>query len=147
MEFELLCDKCKRKYYIVLKECEKIAKSASEERVDFEDTKLEDNKVLSKCPYCGHKNEYLISELNKNWYILYTTQINSCYPNEELKKAKELLEDIKKEYYDEENIYIKRNIEELSKINITEILASKNNRFIKLEDFNKAIQKIKKSLE
>ena len=85
--------------------------------------------------------------MNKNWYILYTTQIINCYPNTELNKAKELLEDIKKECYNEENIYIKKDIEELSEIKVTEILANKNNTFIKLEDFNKAIQEIRKSLE
>lgn len=147
MEFEVICDECNRKYHIVLKENEKIAKSIVEEKIDFEETKLEENNVLSKCPYCNHENKYFISKLNKNWYILYTTQIISCYPNTELDKAKELLEDIKKECYNEENIYIKKDIEELSKIKVTEILTNKNNTFIKLEDFNKAIQEIKKSLE
>lgn len=147
MEYEMICDECKRKYHIVLKENEKIAKNATEERIDFEKTKLEENNVLSKCPYCNHENKYSISELNKNWYILYTTQIINCYPNTELNKAKELLEDIKKECYNEENIYIKKDIEELSEIKVTEILANKNNTFIKLEDFNKAIQEIRKSLE
>jgi hypothetical protein len=147
MEFEMICDECKRKYHIVLKENEKIAKNATEERIDFEETELKENNVLSKCPYCNHENKYSISESNKNWYILYTTQIINCYPNTELKKVKELLEDIKKECYNGENIYIKKDIEELSEIKVTEILANKNNTFIKLEDFNKAIQEIKKSLE
>ena len=100
MEYEMICDECKRKYHIVLKENEKIAKNATEERIDFEETKLEENNVLSKCPYCNHENKYSISELNKNWYILYTTQIINCYPNTELNKAKELLEDIKKGWLD-----------------------------------------------
>lgn len=147
MEYEMICDECKRKYHIVLKKNEKIAKNATEERIDFEETKLEENNVLSKCPYCNHKNNYSISELNKNWYILYTTQIINCYPNTELNKAKELLENIKKECCNEENIYIKKDIEELSEIKVTEILANKNNTFIKLEDFNKAIQEVRKSLE
>lgn len=147
MEYEMICDECKRKYHIVLKKNEKIAKNATEERIDFEETKLEENNVLSKCPYCNHENNYSISELNKNWYILYTTQIINCYPNTELNKAKELLENIKKECCNEENIYIKKDIEELSEIKVTEILANKNNTFIKLEDFNKAIQEVRKSLE
>lgn len=147
MEYEMICDECKRKYHIVLKKNEKIAKNATEERIDFEETKLEENNVLSKCPYCNHENNYSISELNKNWYILYTTQIINCYPNTELNKAKELLENVKKECCNEENIYIKKDIEELSEIKVTEILANKNNTFIKLEDFNKAIQEVRKSLE
>ena len=59
MEYEMICDECKRKYHIVLKENEKIAKNATEERIDFEETKLEENNVLSKCP-C----EIRISALN-----------------------------------------------------------------------------------
>lgn len=150
MEFEIICDECKKVYYIILKGCEKIAKLAEIQRIDFSETRLNDNNsIASDCPYCKHSNVCNINERVKSWYILYNSHVNCSNSENETDMANNLIEDLKR--IDNKNQNMKDDIiklaEKLKKIAILGVISKNSNVSITLEEFKEAIKNIEESFK
>lgn len=150
MEFKIICDNCKKVYYVVLEEYEKIVKLAERKRVDFSETKLENETKMSvKCPDCGHFNVYKMDQIKKSWYILYNLSINCTPSKEETEKANEILVELLKA--DNTNPSEKDNIikliQKLNEIEILGVISKNSNMIITLEEFNEAIKDIEESYQ
>ncbi len=159
MEFEIMCDKCKEKYHIILEECEKIAKPKKEGRVDFKKTKInQEGNLVSKCPneleveknkyeICNGQNVYIMDDITRAWYILYISRINHTYSEYDTNKANELIEKIKHENNSIENEKIVEYIKELDDIEILGAIFVNNGDTLRIEDFKNAVKTIKESLK
>lgn len=159
MEFEIMCDKCKGKYHIILEECEKIAKPEKEGRVDFKKTKIEQERnLVSKCPnkieveknkyeICNGQNVYIMDDITRAWYILYISRVNHTYSENDTNKANELIEKIKHENNSIKNEKIVEYIKELNDIEILDVIFVNNSDTLRIEDFKKAVKTIKESLK
>lgn len=133
MEFEIMCDKCKGKYYIR-------PNSNIQTVVSLEETELKDGKeIMSRCPYCNGINGTELKDEEKKWYILYTTRVNSCETRSETEKANEILENIK--ITEEKNDIIDL-VKKLDEIKIFGVRANNVNGYIKKEDFIEAVEEI-----
>lgn len=145
MELEITCSKCKKLYYIVLKEWEKIAKPAIRDKIDFCDTEvdLKEKNIETICPNCLNKNKNELNDLGISTYILYMTDIKNCDKEENTKRANEILNEFRKETEIENNLNVKLMMKKLHNIHVREIDSRCSNNTFNLEDFNNAVEIIK----
>lgn len=146
MEIEAECS-CPKRYYFINVGYEKIAKFYSEKeiRINFSDTTLdfENNTLIFECPVCHDIIKIELNEKGKALYILYTSTITVV----EDTNINNILDDIKKEIYSNNNQNLRKSLSFLKESKILSVNNSTSNFKITPSIYLDSINSIIDSIE
>lgn len=146
MELEAECS-CPKRYYFINVGYEKIAKFYSEKeiRINFSDTTLdfENDTLIFECPECRDNIKIKLNEKGKALYILYTSTIAVA----ENINVNDILTDIKKESYSNDNQNLRKSLNKLKKLQILSVTNNNSNFNITPNIYIDSINSIINSIE
>nr|DAJ80891.1 MAG TPA: Transcription initiation factor IIE, alpha FINGER, Transcription [Bacteriophage sp.] len=146
MELEAECS-CPKRYYFINVGYEKIAKFYSEKeiRINFSDTTLdfENDTLIFECPECHDNIKIKLNEKGKALYILYTSTIAVA----ENINVNDILTDIKKENYSNDNQNLRKSLNKLKKLKILSVTNNNSNFNITPNIYIDSINSIINSIE
>lgn len=146
MELEAECS-CPKKYYFINAGYEKTAKLSNENeiRINFSDTTLdfENNTLIFKCPICHDNVKIKLNEKGKALYILYTSTITVV----ENINVNNILDDIKKEIYNNNNQNLRKSLSTLRELKILSVNNNTSNFKITPSIYLDSINSIINSIE
>lgn len=144
MELEAECS-CPKKYHFINTGYEKIAKLSNEKRINFSDTNLdfENSILIFECPECHDNIKIKLNEKGKALYILYTSTIAVA----ENINVNDILTDIKKESYSNDNQNLRKSLNKLKKLQILSVTNNNSNFNITPNIYIDSINSIINSIE